>query len=219
MNLLAGYDKSIVTEVAGTTRDIVEESVSLGDVVLNLSDTAGIRETGDRIESIGVDKARSRAGSAALLLCVFDASEPLSEEDKDIIAMAQDVPSVAIINKSDLPEQLDDSVIRKHFGEVVTMSAKYDDHAQELVQAIKRVCSLGDLNAADTLIYNERQRNLTKKATDCVTEAIEALYIGMTLDAVTVLIEEAIGFLCELTGERVTDEVVDQVFHRFCVGK
>jgi tRNA modification GTPase len=219
MNLLSGFDKSIVTSVAGTTRDVVEESVSLGDLVLNLSDTAGIRETGDEIERIGVDKAKSRVNSASLLLCVFDASSPLTEEDAQMIEMAKDVPSVAIINKSDLPQALDDQRIKEAFCEVVTMSAKYDEGAEPLVQAIKRVCAVGDLNASDVLLYNERQRSLTKQATDCITEAIETLHMGFTLDAVTVMIEEAIGFLCELTGERVTDEVIDKVFHRFCVGK
>ncbi len=219
MNLLSGYDKSIVTAVAGTTRDIVEESVSLGDLVLNLSDTAGIRETGDEVERIGVDKARSRVNSASLLLCVFDASAPLTEEDHEMIAMAKEIPSVAVLNKSDLPQKLDDTRIRETFGELVTMSAKYDEGAQPLVQAIKRVCAVGDLNTSDALIYHERQRGLTQQATDCVTEAIETLHMGFTLDAVTVMIEEAIGYLCELTGERVTDEVIDKVFHRFCVGK
>lgn len=219
MNLLAGYDKSIVTSVAGTTRDIVEESVSLGDIVLNLSDTAGIRETGDEIESIGVGKAKSRAGSASLLLCVFDASSPLTDDDHNVIGMAKDVPSVAIINKSDLPQALDESYIRESFREVIMMSAKYDNSAEELVQAIKRVCAVGDVNASHALIYNERQRHLTMKATNCINEALEALHMGVTLDAVTVSIEEAIRFLCELTGECVTDEVIDKVFHQFCVGK
>ena len=219
MNLLAGYDKSIVTSVAGTTRDIVEESVSLGDIVLNLSDTAGIHETGDEIESIGVDKARSRVSSAALLLCVFDASSPLDDDDRDMIRLANDIPSVAILNKCDLPELIDDQIISDHFDEVVRMSAKFDESADALVQAIKRVCVVSDINSTNALMYNERQRTLTMKAANCVHEAVEALHIGFTLDAVTVLIEEAIGYLCELTGERVTDEVIDKVFHRFCVGK
>jgi len=219
MNLLAGYDKSIVTSVAGTTRDIVEESVSLGDVVLNLSDTAGIRETGDEIEQIGVDKAKKRLNSASLLLCVFDASSELTDEDLDIIGMVGDIPSIAVINKCDLTEQPDDSKIKEAFGEVIYMSAKNGDGADKLIEAVKRICAVGNINSADALIYNERQRSLTKKAMDSVDEAIEALHIGMTFDAVTVSIEEAVAYLCELTGERVTDEVVDKVFHTFCVGK
>ena len=219
MNLLAGYDKSIVTSVAGTTRDIVEESVTLDDIVLNLSDTAGIRTTGDEIESIGVEKARTKLETAALILCVFDSSQELSKDDKEIINSALDAPSIAIINKTDLPSKLDEEKLKDKFKEIVRMSAKNSDGVRELIEAIKRVYAVSDLDSNLTLIYNERQRSLTINARDCVHEAIEALNIGMTFDAITVSIEEAIAYLCELTGERVTDEVVDRVFHTFCVGK
>lgn len=219
MNLLAGYDKSIVTSVAGTTRDIVEESVTLDDIVLNLSDTAGIRTTGDEIESIGVEKARAKLGTAALILCVFDSSQELSDDDNEIINSAAEAPSIAIINKTDLPSKLDEEKLKDKFKEIVRMSAKNSDGVRELIEAIKRVYAVSDLDSNLTLIYNERQRSLTINASDCVHEAIEALNIGMTFDAITVSIEEAIAYLCELTGERVTDEVVDRVFHSFCVGK
>lgn len=219
MNLLAGYDKSIVTSVAGTTRDIVEESVSLDDIVLNLSDTAGIRSTRDEIESIGVEKARAKLGTAALILCVFDSSQQLDEDDKEIISAAKNAPAIAIINKTDLPSALDEAYIDKNFKEVIHMSAKNADGVQALIEAIKRIYAVSDIGSDHALIYNERQRSLTIKARACVHEAIEALKIGMTFDAVTVSIEEAVTYLCELTGERVTDEVVDRVFHTFCVGK
>ena len=219
MNLLAGYDKSIVTSVAGTTRDIVEESVTLDDIVLNLSDTAGIRTTGDEIESIGVEKARAKLETAALILCVFDSSQELSKDDNEIINSAAEAPSIAIINKTDLPSKLDEEKLKDKFKEIVRMSAKNSDGVRELIEAIKRVYAVSDLDSNLTLIYNERQRSLTINARDCVHEAIEALNIGMTFDAITVSIEEAIAYLCELTGERVTDEVVDRVFHSFCVGK
>ncbi|MBQ9472227.1 MAG: tRNA uridine-5-carboxymethylaminomethyl(34) synthesis GTPase MnmE [Ruminococcus sp.] len=219
MNLLAGYDKSIVTSVAGTTRDIVEESVTLDDIVLNLSDTAGIRTTGDEIESIGVEKARAKLETAALILCVFDSSKEISDDDNEIINSAADAPSIAIINKTDLPSKLDEEKLKDKFKEIVRMSAKNSDGVRELIEAIKRVYAVSDLDSNLTLIYNERQRSLTINARDCVHEAIEALNIGMTFDAITVSIEEAIAYLCELTGERVTDEVVDRVFHNFCVGK
>ncbi len=219
MNLLAGFDKSIVTSVAGTTRDIVEESVALDDIVLNLSDTAGIRTTGDEIESIGVEKARAKLETAALILCVFDSSKELSDDDMEIIDSAADAPSIAIINKTDLPSKLDEEKLKDKFKEIVRMSAKNSDGVRELIEAIKRVYAVSDLDSNLTLIYNERQRSLTINARNCVHEAIEALNIGMTFDAITVSIEEAIAYLCELTGERVTDEVVDRVFHNFCVGK
>lgn len=219
MNLLAGYDKSIVTSVAGTTRDVVEESVNLDNIILNLSDTAGIRSTRDEIESIGVDKAKDRVNAASLILCVFDSSQPLDDEDRAIIRLVGDANAIAVLNKYDLPRQIDEDEIIKTIPHTVKMSAKKSEGVSQLIEAIKSVCATGDVNSADALIYNERQRALVKQATNCVKEAIEALHIGMTLDAVTVLIEEAIGYLCELTGERVTDEVIDKVFHQFCVGK
>lgn len=219
MNLLSGYDKSIVTSVAGTTRDIVEESISLGDIVLNLSDTAGIRDTHDEIESIGVDKAKNKLSSAALVLCVFDSSEPLDSDDRDIIDMVSDVPAVAVLNKSDLPRSADEIELKESFSEIIQMSAKNGEGINELINAIKKLCAVKDLSSSHALIYNERQRSLTINARNSIREAIEALNIGMTFDAVTVLIEEAVSYLCELTGERVSDEVVDRVFHSFCVGK
>lgn len=219
MNLLTGYDKSIVTSVAGTTRDIVEESVSLDNIILNLSDTAGIHTTQDEIESIGVDKAKDRVNAAALILCVFDSSKELDDEDRAIIGMVQNANAIAILNKSDLPRKLDEEEIKAAFENTVNLSAKHGEGMKDLIDAIRHACMIGDVNAADALIYNERQRALVKQSIGCVTEAIDALNMGMTLDAVTVLIEEAIGSLCELTGERVSDEVIDRVFHQFCVGK
>lgn len=219
MNLLAGYDKSIVTAVAGTTRDVVEENVSLDDLVLNLSDTAGIRKTDDEIEKIGVDKAKNRLNSAALILCVFDSSQPLSDEDRELIAQLENVPAVAVLNKADLPQMIEKDEIQRRFEYMIPMSAKNAQGTAELIKAIKDVCGAQTFDSTEALIYNERQRNLTKKAFDSTQEALTALQIGMTFDAVTVSIEEAVAYLCELTGERVTDEVVDRVFHSFCVGK
>ena len=219
MNLLAGYDKSIVTEIAGTTRDVVEESVNLDDLILNLSDTAGIRETEDVVEKIGVDKAKNRMNASSLILCVFDGSKELTEEDEELIEEIGDTPAIAILNKADLPRVIDDTLIQKHFTTVIPMSAKRSEGVAELIKAIKQICAIEDFSSTDALIYNERQRNLTKKAFDSTREALTALDIGMTFDAVTISIEEAVGYLCELTGERVTDEVVDRVFHNFCVGK
>ena len=157
--------------------------------------------------------------SAALILCVFDSSKELDDEDRAIIRMVKDTNAIAIINKTDLPCQMDMAEINDAFEKTVNLSAKHGEGIRELIDAIKQVCEISDVNAADALIYNERQRALVKQSINCVTEAIEALNMGMTLDAVTVSIEEAIGSLCELTGERVSDEVIDRVFHQFCVGK
>lgn len=219
MNLLAGYDKSIVTEVAGTTRDVVEESVNLDDLILNLSDTAGIRDTNDIVEKIGVDKAKKQMNASFLILCVFDGSKELTEEDRELIGEIGDAPAIAILNKADLPKVIDDKEIKARFETVIPMSAKRSEGVAELIKAIRQICAIEDFSSTEALVYNERQRNLTKKAFDSAREALTALHIGMTFDAVTISIEEAVGYLCELTGERVTDEVVDRVFHNFCVGK
>ena len=219
MNLLAGYDKSIVTEVAGTTRDVVEESVNLDDIILNLSDTAGIHQTNDIVEKIGVDKAKNRLNASSLILCVFDGSNELTEEDRELIQEIGDAPAIAILNKADLPQKIDETEIKASFDTVIPMSAKNSEGVAELITAIRHICAIEDFSSAEALVYNERQRNLTKKAFDSTQEALTALEIGMTFDAVTVSIEEAVAYLCELTGERVTDEVVDRVFHNFCVGK
>ena len=193
--------------------------MNLDNIILNLSDTAGIHHTQDEIESIGVDKAKNRVNSAALILCVFDSSMELDDEDRAIIRMVNDTNAIAIINKTDLSCQMDMAEINDAFEKKVNLSAKHGEGIRELIDAIKQVCAIGDVNAADALIYNERQRALVKQSINSITEAIEALNMGMTLDAVTVSIEEAIGSLCELTGERVSDEVIDRVFHQFCVGK
>ena len=219
MNLLSGYDKSIVTPVAGTTRDIVEESVSLGDIILNISDTAGIRETDDEVERIGVDKAIGRLKSAALVLCVFDSSQALGNEDREIISAVADAPRIAILNKSDLPRNIDTAELSEHFDTIIPMSAKKSEGLDELIEVIRGLCAVTDLDSGEALIYNERQRSLAIRARDEVADALSALMAGVTFDAVTVSIEAAVDALCELTGERVTDEVVDRVFHSFCVGK
>ena len=219
MNLLAGYDKSIVTAIAGTTRDVVEESVSLDDLVLNLSDTAGIRATDDEVERIGVNKAKSRLHSASLILCVFDASRPLDDEDRAIIADLDDASSIAILNKADLPHAITPEVFDGKLKRILYLSAKNGEGTDELIAVIKELCAADEIDSSGALVYNERQRSLAINALDSVKEAQNALLSGMTYDAITVSIEEAIAYLCELTGEKVSDEVVDRVFHSFCVGK
>lgn len=219
MNLLSGYDKSIVTSVAGTTRDVVEETVNLGDITLNLSDTAGIRESDDEIERIGVNKAKTKLGSASLALCVFDFSQELSEEDTAVLDAVKALPAVAVINKTDLPQTLDIDVIKNNIQDIVFMSAKEQKGIDELQETVKRLCLSEDFDTTQALLYNERQRSLTEKAKNAATEALDALRMHMTYDAVTVAIEEAAAYLAELVGESVTEEVVDRVFHSFCVGK
>ena len=219
MNLLAGCERSIVTDLAGTTRDVVEETVLLGEIPLRLADTAGIRDTEDRVEQIGVRMALDRVKTAQFVLAVFDASEELNDDDRALMDAIGDTPAVAVINKSDLTPKIDRAEIDKHFKEIVTVSALSGEGLPALQNAAARALKTAELNPNDGILYTERQRADVQKALTALEEAENALLMGMTWDAVTVSLEGAIAALNELTGERVSDAVVDQVFEKFCVGK
>lgn len=219
MNLLSGCEKSIVTDIPGTTRDIVEDTVLVGDVILRLSDTAGLRDTEDTVEKIGVDRAKKRLEQCRLLLAVFDNSRELNSEDKMLLEAAEKVPSIAIINKSDLPQKLDISYISSYISNIIFISAISGDGHSELVKAVEQIAGTANLNPSEGILSNERQRLAVSNALSSVNEAQNALSMGMTFDAVTVSLEDAISELLELTGERTSDEVIDRVFHNFCVGK
>ncbi len=219
MNLLAGAQKSIVTAIPGTTRDVVEETVLAGEILLRLADTAGIRETDDPVEKAGVDLARRRLESAQLVLAVLDRSEPLSAEDLALLSQLKDRPSIAVLNKSDLPARLDEKRLDGLVGKTVEISAKTGEGAEALAQAIAQLLHLSEVDPAAPLLANERQRNCLNKAADALKEAIFAAEAGVTLDAVTVCLDEAIDPLLELTGKKASEAVVDAVFSQFCVGK
>lgn len=218
-NCLSGCERSIVTDIAGTTRDIVEESVKIGDIVLRLSDTAGIRQTNDIIEGIGVDNAKKLINSSELIIAVFDGNSPLTEDDLKLINQVDSKKTIAVINKSDLGICPDVSEIEKHIGHTVYLSAKENDGIEKLQSAIESVFEINENSFSSVAVANERQKNCIDSALACVKSAISALENGELLDAVNVLIDEAEQYLLSLTGEKVTDAVVDEVFSRFCVGK
>lgn len=219
MNLLAGCERSIVTDIPGTTRDIIEETVMLGNVPLRLSDTAGIRNTDDVVESIGVRKAKERVSGAGLIFAVFDVTSPLSEEDKELLELLEGAPAVAVINKTDLESRIDSDFIKSKASHVVFISAKNGTGEKELERAVAEIVGAAEFDPSQGILATERQHSDAENALRSVEEAISAINMGITLDAVTVVIEEAINSLLELTGERVTEAVVDKVFSNFCVGK
>ncbi|MCI9274169.1 MAG: tRNA uridine-5-carboxymethylaminomethyl(34) synthesis GTPase MnmE [Clostridiales bacterium] len=219
MNLLSGCERSIVTDVPGTTRDVVEETVLVGDIALRLADTAGIRSTDDPVERIGVELARRRVDRAGLVLAVFDASDPLNQDDLRLLDRLQGIPAVAVINKTDLPRRIEEEKVLQKVDQVVYMSAHSGEGLAQLEQALAQVLGTAELDPAAGMLSTERQRDAAARCLGCIRESLAALRGGMTLDAVTVTIEDAVQNLLELTGERVNEAVVDQVFHRFCVGK
>ena len=219
MNLLSGRDRSIVTEVAGTTRDVVEESVLVGDIPIRLLDTAGIHETEDRVEKIGVDMANTEIDRCDVVIAVFDSSAPLDSDDMNLIEKLRGKPAVAVINKSDLETRADIDVIKNGFERAVVISAASGNGEEEFRKALSEVLKTADLDPAEPVMANERQLDCVCRAKRAVDEAISAVEFGMTLDAVGICVETALDCLYELTGEKASDAVIEQVFSRFCVGK
>ncbi len=219
MNALSGFERSIVTPVAGTTRDIVEETVKLGEVTLRLSDTAGIRDTGDTVEAIGVEKARRRLSDAALVLAVFDGAVPLTDADRALIASLSETPAIAVINKSDLPQQIEKDEINAAFAYVIELSAKDGEGIAALTAAVEDITGVCRLQQDAPLLATERQRAEAVRALTALKEGEAALTGGLTADAVSVCVDSAVSAILSLTGERTTDAVVNEVFSRFCVGK
>lgn len=219
MNMLLGFDRSIVTDIAGTTRDVIEESARLGEIVLKLSDTAGIRKTDDIVESMGVDLAKKKLENARLVIAVFDASCELNEEDKKLLDDIKDKQSIIILNKTDLKSKISAEDFENFQKPVVMLSAKEQKGKADLENAVLSLFKLDSINSDTTVFANERQKNCVEKAKENLESALNAMLLGETLDAVTVTISKACDFLLELTGEKATEAVVDQVFHNFCVGK
>lgn len=219
MNLLSGFGRSIVTDVAGTTRDVVEQTVNLGSLLLHLADTAGIHETADTVESIGIERAREKTERAGLILAVFDISRPLDEADEEIIRLCKGKRAVAVLNKSDLTEKADVSKISEAFGYTVSLCALDGKGLGDLEAAAEKLLCTNELDTSQAMLSTERQRKNALEALAAVEEALTGLKAGITLDAVNVSVDSAISALLELSGEKATEAVVDEVFSQFCVGK
>lgn len=219
MNLLSGCERSIVTDIPGTTRDIIEETVILGDVILRLSDTAGLRNTENPVEKIGVLRSREKMQTSGLVFAIFDSTQELNSDDIKLIDSLKEIQTIAIINKTDLPQKIDIEYIEKNIKHIVYTSAKQGDGLDELTKTVAEIAGTSEIDPSAGILANERQRIDAQNALSEVENAISAINIGMTLDAVTVSIELAIESLLDLTGERASEAVVNGVFSKFCVGK
>ncbi len=219
MNMISRTDKSIVTHIEGTTRDIVESSVRLGGLVLHLRDTAGLRESDDVVESIGIQKAYKALDDARLVLAVFDSSQELSDFDMDLIERCSGKKSIAVINKTDLENRLDSAVLEKAFEKTVFISAKNDDGLPQLEQAVSQLLGVDGFDSSAPLLANARQRQNCQNAYDSICEALDGANAGVTYDAINVMIDSAAQELLSLTGKKATAEVVNNIFSKFCVGK
>ena len=224
LNLLAGFDRAIVTPVAGTTRDVVEQAVQLGDIRLNLFDTAGVRgeEEADAIEAEGIRRSWKKLEEAGLVLAVFDAGGPVTEADIEIARRCEGRPALAIFNKQDLADDaglFDESLLAPCFKHTIRLCAKDAASLKPLSDAVAGLLGTANLDPNAAALVSRRQLAAATAARDAVGEAIAAVDAGFGLDAAGVCIEDALRALADLTGEDAAEAVIDEVFSTFCVGK
>ena len=217
LNALAGFDRAIVTDIPGTTRDTVEETVMVGGVKLRLIDTAGIHETGDTVEAIGVERSKQAIENAQLVLFVCDGSKPLTEEDEAIIDLCTEQENaVALINKADLGAVVEPSDLP--FMNVVRISANNGEGLDQLADVVE-VLFENDTPCDGSILTNARQYDACRRAYDAIGRSLKGLRSGLTPDMVLIDVEEAMEAMGEVTGATVREDITARIFERFCVGK
>ena len=217
LNALAGFERVIVTEIAGTTRDTVEETVMLGHTRLRLIDTAGIRQTDDRIEAIGVSRSKQAVEHADLVLFVCDGSQPLSQEDRDVIALCADAKNaIALINKADLGAVVVPADLP--FMHIISVCTKTGAGLEKLADIVD-ILFAGNTPCDGSILTNPRQFDAIRRAYEAMGNALQGLKLGQTPDAVLTDVEAAMEAMGEVTGNTVREDITARIFERFCVGK
>ena len=216
LNALAGFERAIVTDIPGTTRDTVEESVMVGSTRLRLIDTAGIRETDDAVEALGVERSKKAVEEADLTIFVCDGSQPLDEEDRQIIDLCLDTPAIALINKSDLGNAVQPSDLP--FVTVIETSLATGEGLDKLADVLDEQFA-GDQPCDGSILTNPRQFDACRRAYEAMLQSLQGLKLGQTPDAVLTDIEEAMEAMGEVTGATVREDITARIFERFCVGK
>lgn len=221
LNALSRSDRAIVTDIAGTTRDVIEEFVNLDGVPLLLADTAGIHDTEDVVEKIGVEKSRNAIEEAELVIAVLDGSAEIDGEDMKILEETNGKRRIVLINKSDISDADTERICGMANGSpVISVSAKTSDGIDKLSECIKSMYSIGSLSSSDgAVITNIRHKKALEDAADALKRAVLALSGGMPTDIASIDINAAIDSLGEITGETVSESIVNDIFHSFCVGK
>lgn len=218
LNALVGYDRALVTPHPGTTRDTLEESVHLGGVLLRLADSAGIRSTDDPVELLGVERAMRCAREAELVLVVLDGSRPMDDGDRAVLDLVRDDNAVIIVNKSDLPQQIEIDSLEAAFLHICCVSALTGEGMNLLDALLRRMFDSRALYDGSAL-SNPRQADAIRRTLEAVRMAGQGLRTGMPADVVLGELESALGGLGELTGRRISDDVLHRIFENFCVGK
>ncbi len=230
LNALLGEQRALVTDIAGTTRDTVEETVNLGKLTLRLCDTAGIRSLdiqsdSDRIEALGIDRSVQKLKEAELIFAVFDTARPLDEQDEQVLSFLAEstAPIIALLNKSDLSAVMTEADIARIAAisiAILPLSAKSGEGLSSLTAAVEKLFLQGELDLThDAIVTNARQYVSLKAARERVADALSALTSGLPQDLAGLDLEQALTHLSELDGREVTEDIVSDIFHRFCVGK
>ena len=222
LNVLSGYERAIVTDIEGTTRDILEEQIRLGDLSLNVIDTAGIRRTEDAVEKIGVDRAREYAEKADLIIYVADASRELDENDGQILDMIRNKNTVILLNKSDLDPVITAEMIKEKAGDIpiISASAKEEQGIQELEETVEKMFLKGTISFNDQIyITNARQKNALVSAVESMKKVVESIGAGMPEDFFSIDLMDAYETLGSITGESAGEDLVNEIFSKFCMGK
>ena len=222
LNAILKEDRAIVTQYEGTTRDTIEEFVTVNGIPLKLVDTAGIREAKDEVEKIGIEKSREMTKEADLVIAIFDASEELTKEDLEILDLIKDKKTIIILNKNDLDQRIDenDERLRKVSNSIIKISALNKTGIEDIYDEISRLFNLNEINLdQEVVITNIRHKNLIDKAIESAKKARETLEQKMPLDIIAIFIKDILEDLGNITGEVVTDDIIDEIFSKFCLGK
>lgn len=222
LNRILKEDRAIVSNIEGTTRDTIEEFVDIEGIPLKLIDTAGIRNSSNEIEQIGIQKSKKIANSADLIIAIFDITKNLDEDDQELLEIIKDKKCIILLNKIDiLPENIDlENKLKLINKNILKISAMEDIGIQSLYDKIIELYSFNTESLSnDVLISNERHKNLIQKAKMEINEAINATENDMYIDIISIYITNAMNYLAEITGNNVTDDVIDEIFKKFCLGK
>ncbi len=217
LNALLNENRAIVTDIPGTTRDIIEEYLNIEGIPIRITDTAGIRETDDIVEKLGVDRSKSKIQEADLIIFVLDRSRPLDQEDKDIITFIENRKSITLLNKTDLEERL--NIDRKLLGENIEVSAINGFGMEELKRKIKELFFRGSIEVSDLMVTNRRHKEALMRALEKLILAKNAIDQGISLDLAAIDLNASWNYFGEITGDTLSEDLVEKIFSDFCIGK
>lgn len=221
LNLLLNEERAIVTDIEGTTRDSIEEYISIKGIPFKIIDTAGIRSTEDKVEKIGVDKALEIAQNSDLIISIFDISKDITEEDKKILEILENKNAIIVLNKIDLIDNCSDTgVFDNRSKDIVKISTKTQEGIDNLLNLMVEKVSNDEVKTdGEIMVINARHKDLVSKAEKSLEKAIETLKSGMPIDVISIYIKEILEQLGKITGETVTDDIINEIFSKFCLGK